>query len=114
MRNNEKLLGLMMALSLLSVKNVYAVPNLHVEKCVNHSTMTASMPAASLVTHRPPVAQRLFRSEVIDRKIAEVKKLLKGNPYLAWLFENCYPNTLDTTVHYAKDSKGDDDTFVYT
>ena len=29
------------------------------------------------------------------------------------MFENCYPNTLETTVHYrVKD--GDDDTFVYT
>lgn len=29
------------------------------------------------------------------------------------MFENCFPNTLDTTVHYrVKD--GQDDTFVYT
>ena len=26
------------------------------------------------------------------------------------MFENCFPNTLDTTVHF----DGDDDTFVYT
>ncbi len=29
------------------------------------------------------------------------------------MFENCFPNTLDTTVHYSV-VEGDDDTFVYT
>ena len=29
------------------------------------------------------------------------------------MFENCFPNTLDTTVHY-RTQDGDDDTFVYT
>lgn len=63
-----------------------------------------------LVSKRPAEAERLFRSEVIDKKIREVKKLLKANPYLAWMFENCFPNTIDTTVHF----DGKDDTFVYT
>ena len=45
------------------------------------------------VSKRPDVKDRLFRSEVIDKKIEEVKKLLKGNRYLAWMFENCCPNT---------------------
>ena len=62
---------------------------------------------------RPPVEQRLFRSEVIDQKIEKVKQELSGNPYLAWMFENCFPNTLETTVHYSQ-TDGDDDTFVYT
>ena len=65
------------------------------------------------VSKRPDVKDRLFRSEVIDKKIEEVKKLLKGNRYLAWMFENCFPNTLETTVHYRK-VNGEDDTFVYT
>ena len=61
---------------------------------------------------RPLPSDRLFHSEAIERKIAEVKNLLT-NPYLKWMFENCFPNTLDTTVHYRKDGN-DDDTFVYT
>ena len=66
------------------------------------------------VSRRPPVEERLFSSEAIERKIKEVKKLLKDAPYLAWMFENCFPNTLDTTVHYSVTDDGDDDTFVYT
>ena len=62
---------------------------------------------------RPEVEKRLFRSAAIDSKIDEVKRLLSGNPKLAWMFENCFPNTLETTVHY-RILDGDDDTFVYT
>ena len=63
---------------------------------------------------RPTPEERLFRSNVIEEKIRQVKKLLKHSPYLAWMFENCFPNTLDTTVHYTEDSDGTPDTFVYT
>ena len=62
---------------------------------------------------RPPMEQRLFSSQVIDQQIEKVKQTLSGNPYLAWMFENCFPNTLETTVHYSI-VDGDDDTFVYT
>lgn len=51
------------------------------------------------VSQRPSPADRLFQSDIIEKKIAEIKALLK-NPYLAWMFENCFPNTLDTTVHF--------------
>lgn len=61
---------------------------------------------------RPVLSERLFHSEAIEQKIEDVKRLLT-NPYLRWMFENCFPNTLDTTVHYRKDGD-DDDTFVYT
>ena len=63
---------------------------------------------------RPPVAERLFTSEAVEKKIKEVQKLLKKNPKLAWMFANCYPNTLESTVHYRQLANGDDDTFVYT
>ena len=74
-----------------------------------------AVPADNIkVTRRPDPEARLFRSNTIEKKIAEVKKQLKGAPYLAWMFENCFPNTLDTTVHYSTTDDGDDDTFVYT
>ena len=64
-------------------------------------------------SNRPKESDRLFRSKVIDQKIEEVKQQLSGNPKLAWMFENCFPNTLETTVHY-RVLDGHDDTFVYT
>ena len=66
-----------------------------------------------LVSKRPDVKDRLFVSDAVEKKIKEVKKLLKDNPKLCWMFENCFPNTLETTAHYSK-VDGDDDTFVYT
>ena len=73
-----------------------------------------ALPADNTQTaRRPALAERLFRSDAVERKIKEVKRLLREAPYLAWMFENCFPNTLDTTVHYS-DAEGDDDTFVYT
>ncbi len=69
----------------------------------------------TFVSQRPRVEDRLFRSEAVEKEIERVKKLLKKNPYLCWMFENCYPNTIDTTVHYRIDKEdGEDDTFVYT
>jgi meiotically up-regulated gene 157 (Mug157) protein len=63
-------------------------------------------------TNRPAKSERLFESKAIEKEILRIKKLLT-NPKLAWMFENCFPNTLDTTVHY-RAVDGDDDTFVYT
>lgn len=65
------------------------------------------------VTLRPSPKERLFTSKAVEKKIDEVKSLLT-NAKLRWMFENCFPNTLDTTVHPRKDEQGNDDTFVYT
>ena len=62
---------------------------------------------------RPLVEDRLFTSESVEQEIERVCGLLE-NPRLRWMFANCYPNTLDTTVHYDEDSEGLPDTFVYT
>ncbi|MBQ7571853.1 MAG: glycoside hydrolase family 125 protein [Bacteroidaceae bacterium] len=66
------------------------------------------------VNNRPAPKERLFRSEAVEKKIKEVASQLT-NLRLAWMFVNCYPNTIDTTVHYEeKDADGLPDTFVYT
>lgn len=65
------------------------------------------------VTNRPPVGERLFTSEAVEKEIARIKGLIT-NAKLAWMFENCFPNTLDTTVRYRTDENGKDDTVVYT
>ena len=62
---------------------------------------------------RPLVEDRLFTSKAVEQEIERVCGLLE-NPRLRWMFANCYPNTLDTTVHYGEESEGLPDTFVYT
>ena len=68
--------------------------------------------AAAYKTNRPPVKKRLFTSKAVETEILRVKKLLT-NQKLAWMFENCFPNTLETTVHY-RTTDGKPDTLVYT
>jgi meiotically up-regulated gene 157 (Mug157) protein len=62
--------------------------------------------------NRPEASKRLFTSKAVENEIVRIKKLLK-NQKLAWMFENCFPNTLDTTVYYRL-IDGKPDTFVYT
>lgn len=64
-------------------------------------------------TNRPSKKDRLFHSDAVENEIKRVKKLLT-NKKLAWMFENCFPNTIDTTVHYRLGEDGKHDTFVYT
>jgi len=61
---------------------------------------------------RVPESQRKFKSPAIEKLIAEIKKNT-GNKEIAWLFENCFPNTLDTTVDF-EIINGKPDTFVIT
>ncbi|WP_330443858.1 glycoside hydrolase family 125 protein [Flavobacterium sp. C4GT6] len=56
--------------------------------------------------------KRNFESEVIEKTITEFQKNVKDKE-LAWLFNNCFPNTLDTTVTYAQ-KNGRPDTYVIT
>ena len=41
--------------------------------------------------------ERLFVSNAVEKQIERVKALLT-NARLAWMFENCFPNTLDTKI----------------
>ena len=62
---------------------------------------------------RPAAEERLFKSEAVEEEIARVCGLLT-NERLRWMFANCFPNTLDTTVHYREDEEGNPSTYVYT
>jgi len=64
------------------------------------------------ISKRPELAQRHFTSKAVEETIVRIKKKIK-DPKLAWIFENCYPNTLDTTVNF-KMIGSTPDTFVYT
>ena len=77
------------------------------------ASASLSLGATDYTSQRPAKENRLFSSEVIENKIVEVQSQLK-NPYLRWMFGNCFSNTLDTTVHFGKDENGNFRTFVYT
>ena len=64
------------------------------------------------VCKRPVPSKRQFTSEAVEKAIATTKAKLK-DPKLAWMFENCFPNTLDTTCEH-KMVNGKPDTFVLT
>ncbi|ASZ10680.1 glycoside hydrolase family 125 protein [Chitinophaga pendula] len=63
-------------------------------------------------SQRPPLTQRKFTSTAVEKTILRIKKQI-ADPKLAWMFENCFPNTLDTTVNFKQDG-GRPDTFVLT
>ena len=48
---------------------------------------------------RTPEDKRKFKSRAVERTIETIKARM-GNKELAWMFENCFPNTLDTTVEF--------------
>jgi meiotically up-regulated gene 157 (Mug157) protein len=66
-----------------------------------------------ITNQRPEIGKRCFSSHVIEDVIQEMSGKL-GDPQLAILFANCFPNTLDTTVTLGSDSQGRPDTFVVT
>lgn len=71
-----------------------------------------SLRAEDYVDQRPAKADRLFVSKAVESEIVRIQGLLI-NKKLAWMFSNCFPNTLDTTVHF-RYKDGRPDTFVYT
>src|SRR5438552_17971325 len=64
------------------------------------------------VSKRPAAGRRKFVSEAVEAKIVEVKNAI-ADAELAWLFENCFPNTLDTTVTFGT-YNNKPDTYVIT
>lgn len=64
------------------------------------------------VSKRPPLDKRNFTSKSVEKTIAAIKPKIKDEK-LAWMFENCFPNTLDTTVEFKMDGRKPD-TFVIT
>ena len=60
---------------------------------------------------RTPEHLRKFKSPAVEELITEMKKT--GNKEIAWLFGNCFPNTLDTTVDF-EIINDKPDTFVIT
>ncbi len=77
------------------------------------------LPRAGFANHynefpvvRVAPADRKFSSPAVEAVITEIKKHVR-NPEIGWLFENCFPNTLDTTVDFEM-IDGKPDTYVIT
>lgn len=61
---------------------------------------------------RIPESKRKFKSVAVEKTIRRVQSSI-GNRELAWMFGNCFPNTLDTTVDFEV-VDGRPDTYVIT
>jgi len=70
------------------------------------------MTSSSVESKRPPLGERKFRSIAVESYIKSIKQIIP-DPVLAAIFENCFPNTLDTTVQPGK-FDGKPDTAVIT
>jgi meiotically up-regulated gene 157 (Mug157) protein len=68
--------------------------------------------ADAFSSRRPAPADRRFSSPAVEGELKRVTALI-GDPELAWMFGNCYPNTLDTTVQMGV-VDGKPDAFVIT
>jgi Uncharacterized conserved protein len=90
-----------------------ALAGLAMSRSLFAGTITSKDAAGmTYVSKRPELAKRNFTSKAVEEEIAKIKPQIKS-PKLAWMFENCYPNTLDTTVEFAM-KNGKPDTFVIT
>ena len=67
--------------------------------------------AADYPSVRVAADKRHFRSERVEQAIAEFSAKVPDKE-LSWLFNNCFPNTLDTTVTYSQ--ADGPDTYVIT
>ena len=66
----------------------------------------------NFISNRPPINKRTYTSEAIEDLIIFIKNRIEDKE-LSWMFENCYPNTIDTTVDY-EIIDGKPDTFIIT
>ncbi len=73
---------------------------------------SANNSVADFPTVRVDASKRKFTSHAVEKVISEIKSKI-GNKEIAWMFENCYPNTLDTTVDFEM-IDGKPDTYVIT
>src|ERR1035437_5114689 len=67
---------------------------------------------ASFPAVRIPEDKRKFKSRAVERTIETIRARI-GNKELGWMFENCFPNTLDTTVDFQV-VDGRPDTYLVT
>ena len=74
--------------------------------------LNARGPVNDFPVVRTPKSQRRFQSTVVEQTIQRMQHKIKDKE-LAWMFGNCFPNTLDTTVFFKSEDQRPD-TFVIT
>ena len=80
--------------------------------CAGTAINTKTFATGNFPQVRTAQTARKFTSTAVEKAIREFKSGV-NDPELGWLFENCFPNTLDTTVTYTvKDNRPD--TYVIT
>lgn len=72
----------------------------------------AGLAQSQLSAGRPAPADRRFSSPAIESVIKDASRRIT-DPHIATMFEQCFPNTLDTTVFFDQQS-GPPDTFIIT
>ena len=92
------------------IKNSLALGGLAIMPAMSVKGMP--VPGDTFTKHRPLPSERTFTSESVEALLRSTKAAIK-DPELAWMFENCYPNTLDTTVDFEM-IDGKPDTFIIT
>jgi len=80
---------------------------LKIDQAPNPGPVQSSFP-----TVRTSKESRNFSSTAIENAIREFRSKVKDEE-LGWLFENCFPNTLDTTV-FLKSKGNEPDTYIIT
>lgn len=92
--------SLMLALAISSGTFAFDVPE----------QVPVSIQVPDTFYHRPPVEKRCFTSKAVEKQIQDMhQRLVAVSPKLWQMFQNSFPNTLDTTV-----SPEGDRTFVIT
>lgn len=94
----------------MSMKTTNYLKFMGIVAALGFSSMLSS--AQTFPTVRIEKEKRSFTSPAIESKIEQVQKAI-ADPEVAWLFGNCYPNTLDRTVNFST-KNGKPDTFVIT
>ena len=77
-----------------------------------YKNLSFAQAAPTFPVVRVPYEKRKFHSKAVEAAISEFQSKVK-NKELGWLFENCFPNTLDTTVDFEM-VNNKPDTYVIT
>ena len=96
------------------MKNVFPSPVFSITLWTALASMAVAQitPGDQHPPTRPPLEKRKFTSEAVEKEILRVTSAI-ADPEVAWIFQACYPNTLDTTVHFS-DANGKPDTYIIT